>query len=30
MPWARVIVVAGVSHAVPLEAPGALARAIIR
>lgn len=30
MPWARVVVVAGVSHAVPLEAPGALARAMIR
>ncbi len=30
MPWARVVVVAGVGHAVPLEAPGALARAILR
>jgi 2-succinyl-6-hydroxy-2,4-cyclohexadiene-1-carboxylate synthase len=30
MPWARVVVVAGVSHAVPLEAPGALARAMLR
>jgi 2-succinyl-6-hydroxy-2,4-cyclohexadiene-1-carboxylate synthase len=30
MTWARVVVVAGVSHAVPLEAPGALARAMLR
>lgn len=30
MTWAKVVVVAGVSHAVPLEAPGALARAMIR
>jgi 2-succinyl-6-hydroxy-2,4-cyclohexadiene-1-carboxylate synthase len=30
MPWAKVVVVAGVGHAVPLEAPGALARAMIR
>jgi 2-succinyl-6-hydroxy-2,4-cyclohexadiene-1-carboxylate synthase len=30
MSWAQVVVVAGVSHAVPLEAPGALARALAR
>lgn len=30
MPWAKVVVVGGVGHAVPLEAPGALARAIMR
>ena len=30
MSWAKVMVVAGVGHSVPLEAPGALARAIIR
>lgn len=30
MPWARVVVVAGVGHSVPLEAPGALVRALVR
>ena len=28
MPWARVVVVAGAGHGLPLEAPGALARAL--
>lgn len=30
MPWARVVVVAGAGHGLPLEAPGALARALER
>jgi len=30
MPWARVVVVAGAGHGLPLEAPGALARALAR
>jgi 2-succinyl-6-hydroxy-2,4-cyclohexadiene-1-carboxylate synthase len=29
MTWAKVVVVAGAGHALPLEAPGALAREIL-